>query len=343
MNCARVAALVVAAVVGSFGVTAPASAQLATTPPPAGPGTIVGRVTDAEHRPIADAEVRIGRLDRSTRTTPDGFYRFDSLAEGRYDLRVRRIGYEAQSRAVSVNERGGSITFIIKAVPQRLEPVITAISRGGLGGFVIDAKRQPLPGATIRALGAAARTVTDSAGEFFIDVKPGTFMLHVTTDGYSPRLISVTVPKDSGRLVVIALEPGKAASAREEIELEDLRKRLVWRTSPAAIFGREKLDALTNKRLTALVRSVNPNPVEETCMALVDGGPDLVPLWYLDADELEAVEIYPRGTLSYVTGNRRQSAIVRGREQPPPDASLAEFLRAGGAARTCPFISVWLR
>ena len=332
MSAARVAALVVAAVVATCGIAPPATAQRAPAPPPAGPGTIVGRVTDAENRPIEDAEVRVGKLDRSTRTGRDGVFRFDSLPSGKHNVRVRRIGFEPQSRDVTVNDRGGTVVFTLKAVPQRLEPVITAISRGGLGGFVTDAKHQPLPGASVRALGATERTITDSSGSFYMDVKPGTFMLWVTNPGYAPRRFSVTVPKDSGRQVIIALAPGQGASARDEIEMDNLRRRLVWRTSPSAIFGRDKLDALANKRVTALVRAVNPNPVDEaTCLAVVDGGPDAVPLWYLDADEIEAIEIYPRGTLSYVTGDRRQGAMVIGRD------------RQSGAARSCPAIFIWLR
>jgi hypothetical protein len=318
-----------------------ASAQGVALPPLAGPGTIVGVVTDAERRPVEDAEVRIGKLDRSTRTGRNGMFRFDSIADGKHELRVRRLGYEPQSRTVTVREAGGSVVFSLKAAPHRLAPVVTSISRGGLGGFVLDSSSRPVQGAVVSVFGGTARTVTDSAGEFFVDVRPGTFMVRVTSKGFASRLVSVTVPNDSGRQIVIGLVPGKGSSAREEIEMDNLRRRLVWRVSPAAVFGREKLDALPNKRLEALVRAVNPNPLTDECLALVDGGPEAVPLWYLDVDDLEAVEVYPRGTLSYVTANRRQGATMGGRDM-PPDQSYEELLRAG-AARTCPAIFVWLR
>jgi hypothetical protein len=272
-------------------------------------------------------------------------FRFDSVRTGKQDLRVRRLGFEPQYRTVTVGDDGGSVSVTLKAVPQRLAPVVTSVSRGGLGGFVTDDKARPVAGAAVAVFGGAARAVTDSAGEFFVDVKPGTFMIRVTSKGYTSRLVSVTVPRDSGRQVVIGLVPGNPGPAREEWEMDNLRRRLVWRSSPAEVFGRERLAALPNKRLGTLVRSVNPNPLREgaadECMALVDGGPEAVPLWYLDVDELEAIEIYPPGTLSYVTGTKRQLATVGGRDM-PKDQSYAELLRAG-AAQSCPAIFVWMR
>ena len=340
MSASRRSFLTALAVVSLFAPWARAEAQRA--PAAAGPGTIVGVLLDPDRRPIEDAEVRIGRLDRATRTGRDGRFRFDSVPAGKYELRARRIGYAAQSRTVTLDEKGSVVSFTLKAVPQRLAPVVTSTSRGGLFGIVTDSARRPVAGAAVAALGAASRTSTDSAGEFFMGVRPGTFMVRVVRPGFAPRLVSVTVPKDSGRQIVIALVPGKPAPARDEWEMDNLRRRLVWRTSPAAIFGREKLDQLPNKRLLPLIRSVNPNPVrEDDCLAILDGGPETVPLWYLDADELDAIEIYPRGTLSYLTGNRRESSLVFGRDAKIGDP-VEDYLRAG-AARTCPLIYVWLR
>jgi carboxypeptidase family protein len=332
MGCSRFAAFAAAGLIYSLVSTTRASAQRAAAPPPAGPRTIVGVVTDAASRPIEDVEIRIGSLDRTVRTGPNGIFRFDSVRAGKHELRARRLGYEAQARTVTVAEQGGSVAFVLKAIPQKLEPVITAVSRGGLGGIVTDGKSRPLKGATVRVFGGAARTVTDSAGEFFMDVRPGSFMVRVTSPGHTSRLLSVTIPKDSGRQVAIALEPGKPNSAREEIEMQNLARRLAWKVSPAAFFGREQLEQLGNKRLVAIVRGVNPNPLDESeCMAVVNGGPDRVPLWYYDADELDGVEVYPTGTLSYATGDKRQQAIVFGRGA------------RGGAVRNCPAVYVWLR
>lgn len=343
MELSRVTAFAAAGLIYSLGGATAGSAQRPANPPPAGPRTIVGIVVDAASLPIADVEVRIGSLDRTVRTGQNGIFRFDSVRAGKHELRARRLGYEAQRRTVTVGEQGGAVAFALKAIPQRLAPVITSVSRGGLGGIVTDGKSAPLKGATVRVFGGAARSVTDSAGEFFMDVKPGSFMVRVTSPGHTSRLVSVTIPQGSGRQIVIALEPGKPSSAREEIEMENLRRRLVWKVSPAAFFGREKLDQLTNKRLVTLVRSVNPNPLSDACFAVVNGGTDVVPLWYLDADELEAVEVYPQGTLNYLDlGARRQKSIILGRSVSSSALPLDVFMH-GGAVRNCPAVYVWLR
>jgi hypothetical protein len=293
-----------------------ASAQRADTPAPAGPRTIVGVVRDAESRPLEDVEIRIGASNRSVRSGRNGSFRFDSIPAGKHDLRARRLGYEPQTRTVTVKEQGGVVVFSLKAIPQSLTTVVTAVSRGGLSGIVTDSLLRPLPGAAVRVFGGDARTVTDSAGEFYMDVRPGSFMVQVASPRHRTRLVSVTVPKDSGRRMAIGLQRGKAASARDQIAMREFAHRLAWRVSPAVFFSRERLDNVPNKRLTALVRSVNLTPYDESlCTAVVNGGPESAPLWYFDADEIEGLEVYPRG----------------GRE------------RQGGGARACPVVFVWLR
>ena len=98
--------------------------------------------------------------------------------------------------------------------------------------------------------------------------------------------------------------------------MRDFAHRLAWRVSPAVFMPRERLENVPNNRLTAVVRSVNVVPFDESfCSAIINGGPEKAPLWYFDADELEALEVYPGGI--------RQS-------------------RRGGEDG-CPVIYVWLR
>ena len=334
------AAFAIVGLVHSLGAAALVSAQQAENPAPAGPRTIVGVVTDEERRPLEDVEIRIGSLNRTARTSRAGAFRFDSVPAGRYELRSRRLGYEAQSRTVRVGDQGATVRFTLKVVPQKIAPVITSVSRGGLGGYVTDGESRPLRGATVRVFGGSERTVTDSAGQFFMDVRPGSFMVRVTSPGHISRLVSVTIPSDSGREIVIALDAGRSSSRREEILMQDLASRMAWKVSPAAFFGRAELDRVPNKRLLAIVQAANPNPLNEPeCMAVVNGGPDRMPLWYFDAEDLEAVEVYPLGTLSYL-GGRRQGPIARGRDLENP---LYFDPARGGAARNCPAVVVWLR
>jgi hypothetical protein len=154
---------------------------------------------------------------------------------------------------------------------------------------------RPLPGATVHVFGGSARTVTDSAGEFYMDVKSGSFMVRVTSPKHRERRVSVTIPKDSGRYMEIGLVRGKKTSAREEIAMREFAHRLAWRNRTASFQPRENLEKMPNKRLTAVVRAINiVGPFDEgLCLAVVNGGPDRVPLWYYDADEIEALEVYP--------------------------------------------------
>jgi hypothetical protein len=318
MRPCRSAAMIVGALLCSLAGPRTVAAQGAELPPTPGARTIVGVVMDAAARPLEDAEVRIVGTDRTARTRHDGSFRFDSVGRGKHDLRARRLGYEPQTRKVNLGDKGVVVTFNLKVIPQALQTVVTSASRGGLGGIITDMKLRPLPGVAVRVFGGSARTLTDSAGEFFMDVRPGSFMVRITKSGHAGRLVSVTIPRDSGRRIAIALAPGKAASAREEIAMREFAHRLAWRVSPAVFYSREKLEWFSNKRLEPLIRNANGMPIADTCMAVVNGGPDSAPLWYFDTDELEAVEVYP-------------PMLAFGRD------------RQGGAIRTCPGVYIWTR
>lgn len=58
-------------------------------------GTILhGRVTGAEtHAPLSGAQVYLPQINWSRLTSEDGFYSFDPLPPGEYQLVVRRLGY----------------------------------------------------------------------------------------------------------------------------------------------------------------------------------------------------------------------------------------------------------
>ena len=77
--------------------------------------------------------------------------------------------------------------------------------------------------------------------------------------------------------------------------MREFAHRLAWRERAAQFQPREKLEKVPNKRLAAVVRSINTIGAfdESLCLALVNGGPDRVPIWYYDADEIEALEVYP--------------------------------------------------
>ena len=302
------------AAVASCMLVASAEAQDVQRVPAGGPGTLVGIVTDPGSRPLDDVEITIGGIDRTVRSGRDGSFRLERIPAGKHDIRARRLGYEMQRRTVTVGPEGGAVVFILRPLPQRLPTVVTSTSRGGLGGVVTDSQSRPLPGASVRVFGGSARTVTDSAGEFFLPVRRGSYMVRVESPGHKARLLSVTIPSDSGRLIAIALMAGLRSSNREQNAMRDLAHRLAWRGFGSAFLGRERLEVLGDRKLLNIVRAANMYPVDESrCTAVVNGGPETAPLWLYDADDLEAVEVYGSGIPR------------RGREPP------------------CPVVYVWLR
>ena len=296
---------------------------------PAGPGTIVGAVVDSMSTPIEGADVMIVSARRSTQTGADGRFRFDEVPRGRYELRVRRIGYDPQVRSVRVGDDGGAVDFVLTPRPQALPTVVTSAVRGGLAGVVGDSARRPVSNIEVRVLGAGKHARTEPDGSFFFDLDPGTYIVQVAGIGYAPRLVSVTIPSDSGRHVVIALQRG-AVTNRAKLNAEELSRRLAWRSSLSTVYGREALQGMEGRTVEDIVRVAVPNPLSEACVAYLEGGPQRIPLYALDATDLESVEIYPPGSLN-LTGAAGSRAPTRGRGA------------RGGAVAVCPLVYVWRR
>ena len=91
-------------------------------------GTIAGRVTDkATQQPIGDAQILIVGTTRGARTADNGQYRLAAVPTGAVRIRVIRLGYEAETRTVTVN---GSETvtadFALGATATRLDQVVVS-------------------------------------------------------------------------------------------------------------------------------------------------------------------------------------------------------------------------
>ena len=73
--------------------------------------------------PIENASVTIERAKKTFETTTDrsGYYVFNNLTSGTWEITVDKEGYEMQSEKVSINGSGGNIYFrdfeLKKAVP----------------------------------------------------------------------------------------------------------------------------------------------------------------------------------------------------------------------------------
>lgn len=301
--------------------------------PAAEAGALVGLVVDSLHRPIDGATiVVVGESRRDARTGPDGSFRIAALNEGRYQVRVRRIGFEPQIRRVDVGPRGASVVFTLATAVAAIEPIVSSVPRGGLTGIVKDLGSRPLASMHVQILGAGGqRASTDSAGAFFVPLSFGEYMVRISGPGFQPRLMSISIPRDSGRSIVVRMSTGTASGRRELIAQQELARRLAWRTALSSFFTREELTPFGARSLETVVRMAAANPLEDTCLAIVDGGPYTAPLWALDADELESVEVYPPGTLRLANGLTRERMMPFG-EGP-----------RGGARRVCPTVYVWRR
>ena len=102
------------------------------------PGGATGEPTVV---PITDAELTIPGTPLATRTDADGRSRVDDLPEGRWLVRVRRLGFEPLVFGLTI--AGGenrALDLRMTPLPQRLSAVEVR-ERSGLAGFAADRAR----------------------------------------------------------------------------------------------------------------------------------------------------------------------------------------------------------
>jgi hypothetical protein len=179
------------------------------------------------------------------------------------------------------------------------------------------------------------RTVTDSAGTFFLDVKPGRYMVEVTKPGFARKLLSVTVPADSGRHVTVWMTPSnRGPSHREASFTRDLTRRFLIRKATARFFTREDMDRYNLQWLSQLVVMGSGMPVADQCETIVDGF-WRIPVYALTIDEVESVEVYPPGSLPDAGGSTLRSR--------PPRSIDPRGTQQRPTGPTCPAVFVWTR
>ena len=262
--------------------------------PPPVKGRIVGLVMDSAHDPLEGASVSIKDPARLARTNAIGHFRIDSVPPGTYELTVRRIGHEIAVQSYVVTDSGASARFCLIPDPRGLAPVITAVKRGGLGGLVGDSTYKMIAGAEVRAVAGGARAVTDSNGAFFLDLKPGSYPITVKKEGYGIQLLSVTVPKDSGRQIAVWLSSPPRNARRVAAAIEDSMKFRMTFKARAAHFKLLSSEDLVKSPtdILATVGSKAVTTVSPECDAIIDGGPYKVPLYTIDKAEIAAMEVY---------------------------------------------------
>lgn len=263
-------------------------------PRPVGPNTLSGVVRDESGRPIGEADVFVNKLQLRTRTREDGSFQFAQVKEGRYDVSARKIGYAARTVRVTIGDGGGAVAITMTRVAFSLPSVQTVADRGGLSGVIADSGYRAMPGVQVRVLGTDRDALTDSSGAFFLPLKPGHYMVELKRDGFARQLIGVTVPESEGRKLAAWMIPQTGRSnPLEGANVFELSQRLM-RATPVTtqLYTREDMDRLGISDVRQLVSRAAARMLDANCPALINGGPQTLPLWQLLAIDVEFVEVH---------------------------------------------------
>lgn len=90
--------------------------------------------------------------------------------------------------------------------------------RGKLAVEIVDAKGQPIPGATWTALGP---TPVPASPPSTVAVRPGAYKLTGEAEGYRPAKKNVDIVKDGSETLRLEMVPAKAVLQKEKIEIKD--------------------------------------------------------------------------------------------------------------------------
>jgi hypothetical protein len=310
--------------------------------PPAGAGILAGVVTDTAGVSVDGASVFLQGRNREVRTGPDGIFRFTGLKAGdTVTIAARRLGFFPMSARVPIGPDGRQVMVQMRPRLTSLPTVVTEVTLSGISGVVTDTLMQPVRGAEVQAVGAAGGIVrTDSAGTFSLEASAGSYVLRVTHAGFMNEMVGITVPKRGGRQVAVRLVPGRDPYRnREAFAIDGMRARLLRASSAnSAAFTREDIAKLNPRDVAAISRVGVRGRTEDYCFATVNGIHGQVPLWAIDPEEIEFMEVYarpvdmgntrqPRGRTS-ITGAR--GPALGGYSPPPPRVTGAEECPLGG-------------
>ncbi|MEX2152084.1 MAG: carboxypeptidase regulatory-like domain-containing protein [Gemmatimonadaceae bacterium] len=257
--------------------------------------TIVGIVNDTSDRRIDSAEVYIPSLRRRASAGADGTFRFDNIKPGTYEVAARRLGYYPQVRTVIVTKESGAVArFALVPYVRSLPPIVSSSRRVGLSGVIGDTAYGALKDVEVSVVGGGRRARSDSTGSFYLEVHPGRHIIRVKHAGYASQLVTVTVPKDSGRRMLVLLKPTlRDNSFAEEVAMDELAMRLARRNVVySALYTREDINKGGWAELSEVAQAGAGRKVDPSCLAIVDGGPKREFIWALRASEIEGVEVY---------------------------------------------------
>jgi hypothetical protein len=237
--------------------------------------------------------------------------------------------------------------------------MVISANNHGVSGYVADMNLKAVPGANVRLLGAGMRATTDTAGFFFIPAKAGRYIVGIEREGYSPKLVGVTVPEDSGRHVNAWLTPSTGPGPRGSAWIvEDLRERQAWTQSQdKVLYTHEDLVRMKVEWIyDAVAMNWSKFPIrgysgfDRKCAVVVNGGPEYAILEDLTVDDVESVEIYRAygavGNTTNAAAPRSKKTQMKGAKSNFPGSGL--LIRPAqewnwSHMAICAGVYVWLR
>lgn len=152
--------------------------------------SIAGSVVDENGRPVKDAEVKAlitnssFRCEEETRTSVDGRFQLDRLAEGNYFVQATAEGY---SQGTQQRVPGGTLDVSIKLLPQGrvAGTVIDEVSGDPVTSFELTVMRYVSGRSPNRT--KTSQTFRTTAGEFEVGgLDPNQYVLEGQAKGYAP-------------------------------------------------------------------------------------------------------------------------------------------------------------
>ncbi|OYV73177.1 MAG: hypothetical protein B7Z72_03065 [Gemmatimonadetes bacterium 21-71-4] len=140
-------------------------------------GTITGRVTaQGTNEPIGDARVTIIGTSAATATAQDGRYTIRNAPAGAREVRVLRVGYQEQKRAVTITAgQTATLDFSLAASVVKLQDVVTTAT---------GEQRKVELGNAISTLGDVSNRVETSSitdlADLMVAKSPGVVVLTTT-------------------------------------------------------------------------------------------------------------------------------------------------------------------
>lgn len=322
--------------------------------PGPGPRLVGGMVRDTAKFPLEGVELIIPELQRRLLSREDGSFRFADVPRGSYSVRARKFGYAPQIRQIDVDSMGAASDFELVPAPRALPSVVVSAARGGLSGTVADTAYDYILGADVIVLGKDLRAMTDSTGSFYLPVPEGHYMVAVKKAGYADRLVSVTIPADSGRRISTFMMPQtKRNDPRETNNVLDLEQRMAWGNKTASSFyTREDLKRMKIEFAYEAMNTAGQATFDLDCSVIIDGGPTTANVSTLSIDDIESVEVFSDARLgknprpSQIGGRGGQRPMVKGIASFKPALEISNTQRATAEnlGKHCPSaVYIWSR